>query len=148
MCLLGLTGGDVDFGKAFQLLSDGFKTAVDTIMKTDWGKVLGDVANNIIDFLSKVNWVAALTDTGKALLNGLIAAVTADAAAWTKVGAWIYTQLKDLITKTDWSAVWKSFHDALFSTGDWIKTQLVSIGAAIISFFASVKWDQVWNSIS
>lgn len=95
---IGLTGGDVDFSKAWDLLVSGFNTAIEKIKTTDWKTVIDNIG----------------------------------------------TQIENAINNFDWDTAWKSFKDALYSTGVWVWEKMGQIGERIIKYIYANK-DKWWQ---
>ena len=160
---LGLTGGKLDFSRAWDIFVNGFLTAWHKITTFDYGKALSTIVQKIEDFLNDPNNMAnlwkgfhdALYSTGKwidANMPKIVSAITKfidqNKAVWWKSfqdalwssGQWIKTQLAQVgkailqYIKTNSPTWWVEFQNALWSTGQWIKTQLAQIGKAILNY--------------
>lgn len=129
---LGLTGGKLNFGKAWDLLKTGFQSAVKTIQTTDWGKVMDTIALSIENFINNYDWANAWS----AFKEGL----------WA-TGAWLAPRLANIFQRIKayfedpavQKAIWEGFQYAMWATGSWLYEQLGKIGDALISYFGDPK---------
>jgi len=136
---LGLTGGKVDFGKAFDLLKTGFQGAIDTIMKTDWVQVVKDIGAFLLKAMQEHDWATtwqgfkdALFSTGEWILTEL-----------GKIGNSIFVYFSD---PKNQAALWDGFRNALFGAGAWIVEQLGMVTNSIFVYFSDPKVQEaIWN---
>jgi hypothetical protein len=120
---LGLTGKALDLKKAWQLFVDGFNTAKDTLMKTDWNSVLSKMVSAITKAAQTTNWA----QVGQNIILGI-----KNAIIWTKdnVGA----ALKEFVTQakawasdvSNWKEVGKGIVDGIMEAA---KASAVDVGS-------------------
>lgn len=169
---LGLTGQALDLSKAWQLFVDGFKTAVNALMTTNWSAVLQTLVNNIIAWVQQpTNWILL----GQAIIKAFETAIVwtkeniapwlegmvdkaidwmKDKKNWEKLGERIKKSIGDAI-KWVKENVWPILQPFVDKAVEWAKdpknwektgTAITnSISAAITTASATVDWDAVWK---
>ena len=145
---LGLTGKALDLKAAFQLFVDGFKTAIDTIMTTDWATVIQNFVTALITAIQEFNWETFSKELIKAFIEGI---------EWTKKNVLPFLenmtkQLEKVVKdKKNWEKVWEKIVEGLQGAIKWTQENvapfLEKAKTELVTWIKTTKWDEVGAAI-